>query len=377
MKAIDILNYIPADRLEFLAASTEVNYKSKKLDGLTLFQLLLYSMLTVKQNSLRVMEEIFSSYSFQKIKKNSNHHTIKHSSISERLKVMDSIFFKRIYEECCERFSSYFTHSDIIRFDSTLVSVSSKLIDYGFRSGGHKGTKNQLKFTIGLTSIPVYTSFFHKPTYNSEDVALREAILDCRESSEKIVVFDRGIQSRRTYDEFNSLKIDFVSRLKPNAKCRVIKNYKIKKNQENENIEIKKDSQIELFDRTHKATQLFLRKIVGLNKKTGEEVVFLTNIPDLTPIEVADIYKRRWEIEVFFKFLKQELNLSHLISRDVNGINTTLYLTLIAAILLTVYKKTNQLKGYKIPKLKFSQELELELMKQVVILCGGDPAKIP
>lgn len=67
MKAIAILNYIPSNRLDFLALKTGVDYKAKKLNGVTLFQLMLYSMITVKHNSLRVMEEVFSSFTFKKI----------------------------------------------------------------------------------------------------------------------------------------------------------------------------------------------------------------------------------------------------------------------------------------------------------------------
>lgn len=377
MKATEILNYIPSERLRFLATKANVDYKAKKLDGMTLFQLILYSMITVKQNSLRVMEEIFNSYAFHKINDSSKKTTIKFNSISDRLKTMDAVYFQHIYEDCCERFNKYFSDSDIIRFDSTLISVSSKLIDYGFRCGGHRGIKKQIKFTIGLTNMPIYSKLFHQPIYNSEDVALREAILDCKESKERIVVFDRGIQSRASYDEFSHYKIDFVSRLKPKARYHIVKEFKVKKNQHHEKTEIKEDSQVQLFGKTNKPTRSFLRRIVAVNKETHSEVIFITNIEHMPPIEIADIYKKRWEIEVFFKFLKQELNLSHLISRNLNGIRIMLYLTLILAILLTVYKKTNQLKGYKIPKLKFSQELEYELMKQIVEICGGDPSKIP
>lgn len=46
------------------------------------------------------------------------------------------------------------------------------------------------------------------------------------------------------------------------------------------------------------------------------------------------------------------------------------------AILLTVYKKMNKLKGYKIPKLKFAQELEVLIIKDIVLKCGGDPNKV-
>jgi IS4 transposase len=96
----------------------------------------------------------------------------------------------------------------------------------------------------------------------------------------------------------------------------------------------------------------------------------------LAAYDIAFIYKQRWDIEVLFKFLKQELNLSHLVSRTENGIKVMIYMTLIVAILLIAYKKLNKLEGYKIPKLKFGNELEAQIIKDIVIRCGGNPAKM-
>lgn len=79
---------------------------------------------------------------------------------------------------------------------------------------------------------------------------------------------------------------------------------------------------------------------------------------------------------MFFKFLKQELNFSHLINRSENGIKVMLYCTMIAAILLLAYKELNGLKGYKIMKQRFINDLEISLMKDLVVLCGGDPNKV-
>lgn len=51
-------------------------------------------------------------------------------------------------------------------------------------------------------------------------------------------------------------------------------------------------------------------------------------------------------------------------------------MTLIMAILLTVYKKLNDLKGYKIPKLKFVNELEILIIKDIVEKCGGNSNQV-
>jgi IS4 transposase len=92
---------------------------------------------------------------------------------------------------------------------------------------------------------------------------------------------------------------------------------------------------------------------------------------------IAAWYKQRWEIELFFKFIKQHLNVKHLVSRDENGIKVMLYMTMILATLIIAYKKINKLKGFKITKLKFELELENEIIKEIVKICGGDPTRAP
>lgn len=88
------------------------------------------------------------------------------------------------------------------------------------------------------------------------------------------------------------------------------------------------------------------------------------------------MYRKRWEIEVFFKFIKQHLNFNHLLSRNENGMKVEMYMTLIATILLIVYKKENKLSGLKITKLKLALELESLLIKEIVEICGGNPNKV-
>lgn len=379
MKAIEILNYIPKDRIAFLAAETKVDYKSKKLDGYTMFQLLLYSLITERRSSLRVMEEVFSSFYFQEFLSNTEHSSVKFNSISERLNTIDPTFFEKLFDDCFTRFEKHFKDKkpSIIRFDSTLISVSSKLLDYGFRTGGHKGQKKQIKFTLGLGKIIKDVKFFYEPKYNSEEMALKEAILDSQINKDDIVVFDRGIQARATYDEFDEKSILFVSRINDYTKYEIIKHFRLKKKEQDESLKITADCQIRLFNKNGIPTKAFLRLVRATDTRSGKELLFITNISKMDACEIADLYKKRWDIEVFFRFLKQELNLSHLVSRSVNGIKVMLYLTLILSILLSVYKNLNNLSGYKIPKIKFANELEKNLITQIVILCDGNPEKVP
>jgi IS4 transposase len=114
------------------------------------------------------------------------------------------------------------------------------------------------------------------------------------------------------------------------------------------------------------------RLVVIRNEKIKKEFWFLTNEFELTAKEIADYYRKRWDIEVFFRFLKQELNLSHLVSLNKNGIEVMVYMTMIAAMLLLIYKKANAL-GYKTAKRRISMELRDMITEILIIFAGGNP----
>lgn len=374
MKVSEVLNYIPKEELERLSLEYKIDHQVKKLDGQTMFQLLLFSMLNVKDNSLRMMEEFYHSIAFKSIA-NKSFEGVKYNSIRDRLVSINADYFESIFKICLDKFQEkYLIRKDnIISFDSTLVSISSKLLKEGMQIN-KKGDKRYIKFSIAFSQIPIHSKIFTEQSFISEDFALKTLIQEYSFSKENILVFDRGIQARKTFDEFNKNEFTFVTRLNNNSKFEVILENKITEN-ETERLFIQRDIEVRLFAKKGR-TESFLRLIIAQEKQEGGVFYFLSNSKTLTAKDICDIYKQRWEIEVFFKFIKQNLNFSHLLSRDPNGVKVVLYMTLIMAILLTVYKKLNNLKGYKIPKLKFANELEIIIMKDVVLKCGGDPTKI-
>jgi hypothetical protein len=70
---------------------------------------------------------------------------------------------------------------------------------------------------------------------------------------------------------------------------------------------------------------------------------------------------------------QQQLSFKQLVNRSLNGIKVMVYMTLILAALITVYKKENGLKEYKIVKIKIANELHASLLREMVLLAGGDP----
>ncbi len=113
-------------------------------------------------------------------------------------------------------------------------------------------------------------------------------------------------------------------------------------------------------------------RLSGSLREPQTEYWFVTNNLNLSAQQVSEYYHRRWDIEVFFRFIKQELNFSHLISLNKNGIEVMLYMTMITSMLLLIYKKHNNI-GYKTAKRRFMMEMRKIIISEIVRRCGGDP----
>lgn len=378
MNVSEILSLLPDGLLEDLALETQVNKYSKKLQGEVIFRLLLLSILSHKENSLRTMESAYESMVFQLLNADKNKGSIRYSSISERLSTMDASYFEKIYQACVSIYEPLFelTKKQPIRFDSTIVTLSSRLLEVGYLlKGGDAQNIRQLKFTIGLSHLPVCVHFFHEQKYTSENVALKESILSYKPHEQDIIrVFDKGLNSRKTYDEFIEKGIPFISKVNTNSKHDLVSANILTIIVDTPTLSIESDTWAYLYTERGRAEHP-VRRIKAKIKSSEEEIVFVSNIKDITCVEITELYKMRWDIEVFFKFLKQELNFSHLINRSENGIRIILYMTMIASILLFVYKAQNNLKGYKIMKQRFVQDIEKLLTIDIVKMCGGDPGK--
>lgn len=382
MSVSEILALVPDSLLDELALETSVNHYSKKLQGQLMFKLLLYCILSYKDNSLRMMQNAYESVAFKLLNVYVPKGSVHHSSLAERINAMDAAYFEKLYQKCLAIYEQQAgvtaALETIIRFDSTIVSLSSALLKRGYvLKGGDASHVRQLKFTVSLDELPRSVHLFTEQTHSSENTALREAILASlsqgAKQQERVYIFDRGITSRCTYDELTAVNARFISRLGKQNKQQEHTPNTLAAPLGTATLTILSDSWVYLFAMGGKRTEHPVRLIRAESKKDGKELLFITNIADLPADVITALYKRRWDIEVFFKFLKQELNFSHLVSRTENGIKVMLYATMIAAVLLLIYKKTNQLKGYKIMKHKFLNELEIELIKDLVVICGGKP----
>ncbi len=375
MRVQDLLQLIPDEELNVLAVETHVDHQVKKLTGVIMFQLILFSMINRKRISLRVMEGFLKSTSFRKL---SNQADIdaKFNSLSDRISMIRADYFEKIFYSVYDKFSKHLDEKNsITRYDSTMVAVSSKLFNWGMKVGpqSSKTEKLQIKFTIGMHgSLPSHLEVFSQQSHLAEDVALSKAILNDPKSREKPVVFDRGLKAKKVFEEFSNKDILFVTRCNPNARYIKKSSNEICDKPLDSTVTITEDLLVKLKYDFKKENGNTYRLIKGRIDASGEEIIFLSNMMELSSYEIAATYKLRWQIEVFFKFLKQELNVEHMVSRDPNGVKVMMYMSLIASILIIAFRKLNKISSYKIAKLRFALELENTMIGQIVMLCGGD-----
>jgi transposase len=389
-----VLEFIPEALLTHLSATTKVDYYSKVLHGKKMFYLLLFCIFDNEKLSQRTLEDTFNSSGFKALFGLGEEEKVRRSSISERLSKIDSNYFKEIYEQMYGRFSELYSKTEIekynlIRVDSTIVADTCAKLKEGI---DQKSGKKLVKFSFSFDGIlPSGVEVFTGQKYSSEEAALPEAILKQvkkEEHHENIYVIDRGLQSTRVMKDFDEKSVKFIIRSKENRKFEEIESFLDgKKSQKWDDWEVMKDSKVKLYTgkpvlnkrgnihhREEKVETCF-RLVVIKNEKKDKEFWFLTNEFELSAKEIADYYRKRWDIEVFFRFLKQELNLSHLVSMNKNGIEVMIYMTMIASMLLLIYKKVNDL-GYKTAKRRIAMEIRDMITAILIIFAGGNPDKV-
>lgn len=381
----EILGYISDEKLDFFAQETMVDWNVKKLHGKELFKLCVFGVLNENRASSRVFENFYENHFFCKYAQIPKDKTVSHSSIADRIGNINVEYFEILYKHTVAVFQDKLNEKDKLKlslYDSTITSLSSSLLYFGMKNGmknkkGEQG-KNSIKFTVGFNGLPFNVKFHKEQKMISEDLALGNILEEHIASKKEIAVFDRGMKERKKMVELSDQQKYFVTRIYKASKYEIEKgSTETLLNIENENIKLVKHSKVHLYC-NQKKTKTVFRLVEGILKADGEKILFLSNLPekDFTAEQIVGIYKNRWDIEKFFRFIKQELNFKHYFSRQWNGIQVMVYIILIASILLLSYIKLNELKGYKIPKMSFCNQLQNEIINQVIIHCGGDPSKL-
>ena len=211
----------------------------------------------------------------------------------------------------------------LLSLDSTVIELCATMFDWA----KYRQVKGAVKLHLLLDHDGYLPSYALITEGKTADVAVAQK-LDLPSGS--VVVMDRGYNDYEMFEKWCAKDIFFVTRLKENASYLAVERRPVPKGSA-----ILSDELIEfqVFQAGRTVTHTYRRVVVWVADK-GEELVLLTNQLSFGATTIAAIYKERWQIELFFKALKQNFKIKTFVGTSANAVHIQIWTALISLLLL-------------------------------------------
>jgi hypothetical protein len=294
-------------------------------------------------NSLREMCSGIISYGNKithcKFTNSPKRSTISDANSKRSYKVFESIYYsllKKFTPDLSDSRTGMISNKKIFAIDSTTFSLFQPIFECVGRkanSGKSKGgIKSHQKLDLEM-GIPVKIYNNHAREHDSVFIQNEDFLKE-----NEIGVFDKAYNKYSAFARWNTQKIFFVTRLKNNAKEELVEEYDLDDATPDE---ILRDAKIKLkYKEDTKEKEVELRLVSYFDVEKNRCFYFLTNLFDLKPQEIADLYKKRWAVELLFKKIKQNFPLQYFYGESQNAVQIQLWCTLIMLLLITVMQKS-------------------------------------
>ena len=323
-----ILKLIPRIDFERIVKETGAEYRSKGLSSWSQFVAMLFCQLG-RAHSLREIEGGLKSCEGKLA-----HLGIEapaRSSLSYANGHRPWELFEKVFYGLFETVAAKAVGKKKFRFKNKLVSVDSTVIDLCLSMydwAKFRRTKGAVKLHLVLDHDGYLPCFGIIITDGK--VADVKAAHQMHFAPDTIVVDDRGYNDFRLFAKWTDASVHFVTRMKDNTLFEVVEEHEVPKHRN-----ILKDQSIRLTGTgAQQKCPHLLRRIEAVREDTGGILVFLTNHHGLGATTIAAIYKDRWQIELFFKALKQNLKIKTFVGTSANAVKTQIWTALISMLLL-------------------------------------------
>ena len=254
------------------------------------------------------------------------------------------------------------------RFKNPLLSMDASTIDLclsAFPWASFRRAKGGIKLHVGLDHNGYLPSFVQVTEADTHEVNVAQAMNFTKGS---IVVFDRGYIDYKWYKQLENKGVFFVTRQKSNARYRVVDRRSVNKRQG-----LRSDQTIRLTGFYQKKDcDIPLRRISYRDPETGKRYIYLTNNFQLSAKTIADIYKERWQIELFFKWVKQNLKIKTFLGTTKNAVLTQIWIAMIIYLMLAYIKFSSKL-GISLQTISRLLQLNLFERRDLMMLLNPRP----
>jgi hypothetical protein len=246
--------------------------------------------------------------------------------------------FEQIYEQLYRRYGQLlpdsrigFKHKLYIADASTITLFQQilKAPSPGKLNGKRKGGIKVHTLMDAASDVAIQVSF---TAASANDMTfLKEIHLE----PGSFIVFDKGYVDYTQYQRLDNDGVFFVTRQKKDARYTVTETKQV--SAQDRDAGVKADRMIVLGTRTHrKGIKLKSRQVTFFDKEKCREFEFLTNNFTLSALEIADLYKKRWQIETLFKRIKQNFPLKYFLGDNENAIKIQIWCAFIADLLIKI-----------------------------------------
>lgn len=264
----------------------------------------------------------------------------KRSTLSYANEHRDSRLFEDLFYQLLEKCQKKLVGKHKFRFKNKLYSLDATVIDLClsmFDWAHFRQTKGAVKLHLILDHdgyLPRYACISAGKPHEVR-VAKEEILPQVTFPAGSMVVFDLGYTDYLLFAHWCTTKVFFVTRMKSNAKYEVLESFELPKNGN-----LLKDERIRFSGfNSSKKCPYELRRLEVWDAEHERLIVLLTNNFKLAGSTIAAIYKERWQIEIFFKALKQNLKIKTFVGTSANALKIQIWTALIAILLLKYLNK--------------------------------------
>ena len=219
--------------------------------------------------------------------------------------------------------------------DNTVYALDSTTIDLClslFPWADFRSTKAAVKMHTLLDLRGPIPSFIHISNGKMGDALALDLITP---EAGAIYVMDRGYVDFRRLQVFNVARAFYVTRAKSNMKYHRVYSHKVDKS-----VGIMADQSVALDGfYTSQDYPEHLRRVSFCDPVTNKRLVFLTNNFELPAETIAALYKKRWQVELFFKWIKQNLRIKHFYGTSENAVKAQIWIAVSVYVLAAIIKK--------------------------------------
>lgn len=262
---------------------------------------------------------------------------------------------RRLYKD--DEFAIEFKGA-VYAFDSTTIDLCLSLFPWArFMDGAGGKLKGAVKLHTLLDLRGNIPTFVHISDGKLHDVISLDFLII---EPLAFYVFDRGYHDFERLYRFERSRAFFVTRPRSNTLYRRLYSHKIDKS-----TGIRCDQIIAL---TGKDTQRYypekLRLIRYQDAETGAKLSFITNNFDLPALSISQLYKERWQVELFFKWIKQHLRIKSFFGTSENAVRAQIWMAIASYVLIAIVKK------------RLALEQSLYTVLQILSVCALEKSPI-